>query len=531
MDTVSLLPGQPCGRTRAFRTLIPVALALVTLVGLTLALSACGRRQGAPLDPWARYLPAMKPDYASQLDALALAPRYDIDVTYDAEEQVLNGAASIVLYNTTEDPWRQLVFRLYPALEHYGSGITLQGAAVNGRSTPFDYATGRTVVRLNLAEPLEKGQRAEVRLTWTAAVPRWTDGDAVYALYGTSQQITSLPLFYPSLAVYQPGATLGAGRWWTDTGSIRGDAAFNYASLFVVTATLPAEQIPVTSGTLVSSTLVEGGQARHVWVTGPSREFLLHMSPLFQSAYTETYGTRVTSYWLPQHEAAGRAALTYAVAALRIYSDRFGPYPYRDLRVAPAPINFRGMEYPQVILLGTQLYGRFRENLEVLVAHEVAHQWWYLMVHNDPVNEPWLDEALAEYSMKIYMEELRGQGSVNRLINERWQLPWNLLKGRQADIRVHQPVAEFADGSQYETIIYGKGALFYTELRKQLGDRHFFRFLSHYLEAHRYGIVDTATWQAELAALQNPAIDALFAEWITAPGVNSFDGAPRQPEN
>lgn len=511
---------------RVFRTLLPITLALVAFAGLTLALAACGNRQTAQHDPWARYRPAMKPAFEGQFDTLELAPRYDIDVVYDAEEQVLHGVASIILYNTTMDPWRQLIFRLYPALEHYGAGIVIQGAAVNGRPAPFEYATGRTVLRLNLSQPLEKGQRADVRLTWTASIPRWTDGDAVYALYGASQQITSLPLFYPSLAVYQPGATLGAGRWWTDTGSIRGDAAFNYASLFVVTATLPAEQIPVTSGTLVSSTLVEGGQARHVWVTGPSREFLLHMSPLFQSTYTETYGTRVTSYWLPQHEAAGRAALTYAVAALRIYSDRFGPYPYRDLRVAPAPLNFRGMEYPQTILLGTQLYSRFRENLEVLVAHEVAHQWWYLMVHNDPVNEPWLDEALAEYSMKIYMEELRGLGSANQLINQRWQLPWNLLKGRQADTQVNQPAAHFADGTQYETIIYGKGALFYTELRKQLGDRQFFRFLHRYLETHRYGIVDTATWQAELAALQNPAIDALFAEWVAEPSLN---GAALQP--
>jgi aminopeptidase N len=247
------------------------------------------------------------------------------------------------------------------------------------------------------------------------------------------------------------------------------------------------------------------------------REFLLQMSPLFQSTYTETYGTRVTSYWLPGQEAAGREALTYAIAALRIYSDQFEPYPYRDLRVAPAPLGFRGMEYPQTILLGTELYTRFRENLEALVAHETAHQWWYLVVHNDPVNEPWLDEALAEYSMKVYMVKLHGGRNANTLVAGRWHTPWNGLRAKGEDALVDQPVAAFRDGSQYETIVYAKGALFYTELRVQLGDRQFFRFLHNYLEEHRYGIVDSAAWAADLAALQNPAVDTLYQQWIIRP--------------
>lgn len=494
--------------------LVPVGVALALL---SMLLAACGSDSSTTADPYARYRPALKPAYESQLDTLELVPRYDLDITYDAEAQSLRGTASIVLYNPTQDPWRYLIFRLYPALEQYGGGILIQGAAVNGYPAPFDNSGDASILRVNLAEPLEKDQRATVQLSWQTRVPQWTDASSIYALFGVSQQITSLPLFYPSLAVYEPGPTIGAGHWWTETGSVRGDAAFNYTSLFVVTATLPADQIPVTSGTLVSSTFVAGNQARHVWVTGPIREFLLQMSPLFQSAYTETYGTRVTSFWLPGQEAAGREALTYAIASLRIYSDQFGPYPYRDLRVAPAPLGFRGMEYPQTVLLGTELYTRFRENLEPLVAHEIAHQWWYLVVHNDPVNEPWLDEALAEYSMKIYMEKLHGRRDASTLINSRWETPWSGLRAKGEDTLVDQPVAAFRDGSQYETIVYAKGALFYEALRAELGDRAFFRFLHTYLATHRYGIVDTATWEADLAALQNPTVDALYREWIAQP--------------
>ncbi len=95
------------------------------------------------------------------------------------------------------------------------------------------------------------------------------------------------------------------------------------------------------------------------------------------------------------------------------------------------------------MLLGIELYTRFRENLEPLAAHEMAHQWWYNIVHNDPVNEPWLDEALAEYSMKIYMEAMRGEDDAGSFQVKRWQTPLDGLRAKGQDTAVDQPVDQF----------------------------------------------------------------------------------------
>lgn len=495
--------------------------ALAAGVGLLLLLALLLIRiygpQPEPLDPFVRYRPAMKPAFQAQFDDLSQAPRYDITVELNAQENVLTGRASIAIVNTSPDPWPNLIFRLYPGLEHYGGRITLQSVGIGDQPVPYDYQAENSAMRVHLQRPLQPQEQVEVRLVWQLDIPVWTDSSSTYALFGNSQQMTSLPLFYPALAVYQPGPTASSGRWWLDQGTVRGDAAFNVTSLFVVTATLPAELVPVTSGTLITSTLLNPNQARHVWVTGPSREFLLHASPTFSSVYTEALGTRVTSYWLPGQEAAGRAALGYAVAALRIYSDRFGPYPYRDLRVAPAPLSYRGMEYPQVSLLGVELYSLFRNDLEMLVAHEVAHQWWYQIVHNDPVNEPWLDEALAEYSMKLYIEKLYGQKNADDLQTMRWQLPLDALKAAQTDGAIDQPVANFANGAQYEAIIYGKGALLYAALRQTLGDRAFDKFLQDYLSRHRYQIVDSKTWLTDIQTLKNPNLNRLYRDWVQKP--------------
>jgi hypothetical protein len=524
----------------------PLLLLLFTgllLAASLLALTACGSSAApAAADPVALYRPALKPEFQSDLDGAAQMPRYTISATVDVDALVLTGTAQIVIPNTSPDPWPHLVFRLYPMLEHYGGNLVVMSALVNSKPGTFDYTNDNTALRVDLDRPLLPKQSVTVQLSWRLDIPQWADQSSVYALFGRSQEMLSLPLFYPSLAVYQPGPAVGSGRWWLLDGSERGDSAFNVASLFAVTLTLPADWVPVTSGTLVTTTLLPAGPgqtgtqtetqtvtatatalaggrtwAQHIIVTGPSREFMLHASPLFAAVSGEVYGTRVTSYYLPGQEAAGKAALKYAQQALAIYSDRFGEYPFTDMRVAPAPTAFRGMEYPQLMLLGIELYTRFRANLELLAAHEMAHQWWYNIVHNDPVSEPWLDEALAEYSMKIYMEAMRGEDDAGVLQVQRWQTPLDGLKGKGQDTPVNQPVASFLNGTQYETIVYGKGALFYDLIRDAVGTRRFDRFLHAYLQAHRWGIVDTDEWLAALADLPDPTLGPLFQQWIAAP--------------
>ncbi len=508
-----MISNPPTDRLRVGFPALMTLTALLLLCAL-LIFGACASRAAPAADPLSVYLPALKESGAGQLEQLTSAPTYAISVTVDAENKTLTGVGSVVVHNTSPDPWSHLLFRLYPNLEHYGGDMAVQSVTLNGKPTAFTYQDDATSLRISLPKPLLPGESATVRMNWKLGYPSWVDDRAVYALFGRSQQMTSLPLFYPSLAVYQAGPAVGSGKWWVEQGVARGDSAFNVASLFHVTATLPSAQTPVASGTLVHSQTVGADQVQYTWVTGPAREFLLHMSPVFSSASEEAFGTRVTSYWLPGEEAAGRSALRYAVAALRAFSDLYGDYPFRDVRVAPAPLSFRGMEYPQVILLGVDLYDAMRSNLEVLVAHEMAHQWWYQMVHSDPVNSPWLDEGLAEYSVKLYKEELSGQDDADLLQYQRWQVPYESLQQRGADAQVNQTVESFASGTQYETIVYGKGALFYDRLREELGDRQFKRFLRTYLNAHRWQIITDDDFLSALHVLAKPELVKLYKEWI-----------------
>ena len=497
---------------------VSVTLALV-LVGGLLFLSACGSQASAdPVDDLlAPYRGSLKEKFAGDLELAGAAPRYDITALLDSEKKQLQGTAEIFVPNVSGEPWGEIVFRLYPMLSQYGGNMVIQSALVNGKPASFRYLEGNTAVQVDLLKPLLSGQDATLSLAWRLDYPQWTDSSENYILFGQSQQMLSLPLFYPALAVYQPGTATDIGGWWLDEGTQRGDSLYSVATLFAVTLTLPSQLVPVTSGTLIGSTPSPENVTEYRYVAAPVREFMLHLSPVFQSLSAEAYGTTVTSYYLPGQEAQAQAALNFAVASIRIYSDHFGEYPFRDYRVAPAPINYRGMEYPQLSLLGGELYGRMRQNLEMLVAHETAHQWWYQIVHNDPVNEPWLDEALAEYSMKIYMESQRGEDDAAVLVVSRWETPLEGLAAKGQDTLVNQPVGDFLNGTQYETVVYGKGALFYEQVNETVGTRRFDRFLQNYLKTHRYGIVDTALWLNVLRDLPDPALVTLFEKWVALP--------------
>jgi hypothetical protein len=498
------------------RALMVFAVAFV-LLGVLVGASSCGRDRQVEVDPLDIYRTALKEEFRGDVDLVRDAPRYEIDVTVDPSLDILTGTARIQLTNRSPDPWRHLVFRLYPVLDHYGGQMTVLSALINEEPSQFTYQAQNTAVRVNLLDPLLSGEETVVELSWRLTIPTWSDNPTVYALFGNSQGITSLPLFYPSLAVYEPGPAVGTGHWWLDMGSVRGDSAFNESALFTVTAELPANQVPVATGTLVTTDTTESDHTSYTWVTGPVREFLLHMSPDFESDSMDAYGTTVTTYWLPGDEEAAQAALIHAVGALRFYSDQFGAYPYKDMRIAPAALSYRGMEYPQVSLLGVELYDKYRDDLETLAAHEIAHQWWYQLVHSDPVRTPWLDEALAEFSMGMYFEALHGRRDAEWVEYQRWEVPHQLLIERDLDSALNRPVDDFENSSQYETVVYAKGALLYRRLRNILGDREFRDFLRQYLDRHRYEIVNVDDWLVEIQALEEQEADELYRRWVEAP--------------
>ena len=374
----------------------------VALMLLGLFAAGCSYFRPA-VDPYAELRQSWRPGYEMTTAELEALPAYSMTVRIDptSKDKAYAGSLDLTLPVTGSAPLRELYFRTYPNLFAFGGNLRVTGAKVNGTTVNFGQAAEGSAVHLSLPDPLEPGTRANVWLSFSGDAGRESKpGD--YTIFGANEDVLSLTNFYPILAARR------GDTWALDIPHPQGDVGFHDAALYRAEITAPPGQTIIGTGTQITHTVGADGWVTTRYVVGPAREFTVLISPRFQMTETETLGTRVRSYYYPEDADAGRAALRDAVAALQVYSDRYGPYPYRDMAIVAAPLTFHGMEFPGVSLIGSQDYNQYRKDLETLVVHEVAHQWWYNQVGSDQIMNPWLDEGLAEFSMYDYFAAATG---------------------------------------------------------------------------------------------------------------------------
>ncbi|MET0187378.1 MAG: M1 family aminopeptidase, partial [Pseudonocardia sediminis] len=89
--------------------------------------------------------------------------------------------------------------------------------------------------------------------------------------------------------------------------------------------------------------------------------------------------------------------------------DLLGPHPYPDLWLTIVPTQSDGVEFPTHLQFG-DVGARTRPSL---VAHELAHSWFYSLVGNNQARDPWLDESFATWAQAI----AAGQQDLYRIRN------------------------------------------------------------------------------------------------------------------
>lgn len=163
-----------------------------------------------------------------------------------------------------------------------------------------------------------------------------------------------------------------------------------------------------------------------------------------------------------------------------LYRELFGPYPYPEYGLVLAQNAYHGaMEYSGLISLSHTAFRTYNGQptalLVYLTAHEIAHQWWYLVVGNDQVHEPWLDESLAKYSEVLFYERYYPE-------HVDWWWEQHIYR-RDFHGPLNRTLYDFEDTSTYIGQVYSQGARFIGDLRAEMGERAFFAFLKRYRAA------------------------------------------------
>ncbi len=330
----------------------------------------------------------------------------------------------------------------------------------DGRSTQAFDLKG-AALRIPLPSALEPGSTVLLDLSYTLDLP------AKPGWFGYAGGEANLCDWYPFVLPFRTGT----GWLMHDPAAVGEHLVYDSADYQVeLHLTGSAQKLTIASPAPAVS---QGNSYRYE--LKQARTFALAIGDKLQSARKQVGSVTVTSYYAPEHAAAGQTALEVTAQALALYSRLFAPYLHPQLTLVEA--NFPdGLEEDGLYFLGPEYYAGYNGTpqgyLTAIAAHETAHQWWFARVGNDQAMEPWLDEAMATYSELLFYEH-----TYPHLVDWWWE--WRVNR-YAPNGWVDASIYDYSTFRTYVNVVYLRGALFLDQLRHKLGDGPFSAFLQDY---------------------------------------------------
>jgi hypothetical protein len=457
-----------------------------------------------------RYARALRPAYAAELAALSSLTVYSLTIEIAPDQRRALVRQRTRYANRTRIGLTTLPLRLYPNSAQMGAQMRLIDARAAER--PVDAAldpNDRTILRVTLPRALAPGRSTQFDLAFEIDLP--DNPGVAYAAFGVGNDILALPNAY---AVVPPVSETGQFR--LDALPSFGDLVASDVAVYDVRILAPASLVIVATGDCESAD--EGALRVTQCVAAPVRDFAIHASPSFRLIEQTVNAVggdavRLRVAFSADQAAAAQRALVYMADAFTMYEQQLGAYPYRVLTVFQTTTRVGGVEYP--MLAGVTPQPRDEAFFEWLVAHEVAHQWWYGLVGSDPLREAWLDESLTQYTTLQYVRARSGDAAANRLRERFFSGRYAREVQERGDNRPGRPTDQFSRAA-YGPMIYGKAPLFFDEVRATIGDAAFAEWIRRYAADGRYRLVGSdALLLAADATGAGPQVRESFRKWIS----------------
>ncbi|WP_309120017.1 M1 family metallopeptidase [Paenibacillus sp.] len=467
-----------------------------------------------PVDAPAEPAPELEPEpELAEPEPMPERTTYEIDATFDPASRRLTGTTVALARNdaavaTSEARWTaylnafsaEAIRARDPVLpEHRKRAYAVAAPdALDGRLAAVHASVdgvpaaaerrGQTIV-VALPEPWAPGEWRRIELAWEATLP------AVHHRFGAADDAYWFGNALPILAAFD-------GEWRDYAYEPVGDPFFSTVADFRVRLTAPREYDVVATGdeTPALSSAADGWAT--TTVDAPfARDFAFALGAGFRVAEASTArGARVGVYFRQASEARAAAAAEAAAGIADLLEGWVGAYPYGEMDIFENEMFVTGMEYPGLAFVRADRLND-PDGVET-VAHEVAHQWFYNVIGNDQVREPWLDEGFATYATDVYLLGDR----LDAVYAERLR---TLRKGAAiGDVRTYDSWSAYWNGN------YRKGALLLHALRGELGEEGFDRFLKAYYEEFRFGVVTTDSFVATAERVRGEPMDAFFDRWL-----------------
>lgn len=176
-------------------------------------------------------------------------------------------------------------------------------------------------------------------------------------------------------------------------------------------------------------------------------------------------------------------SIQYMNDAVYYYSLWNGDYPYNHCTAVDGTISAGGgMEYPNITVIGTSGNAFM---LDVVITHEVGHNWFYGMLGSNERMHAWMDEGINSFNENRYVETkypdqklLNGiPNSIGKLFDlnryrhkSEYELTYLLSAAKNEDQPIDAPAYDYTE-LNYGGDVYSKTAIVFDYLMAFMGER------------------------------------------------------------
>lgn len=414
--------------------------------------------------------------------------KYIMDVIFDDESKRLMCNQNVEYVNNTNIALDKIYFHIYPNAfskkefapfekdemnQAYPNGfnegyIDIKNVLNNNNKLEYEIKGEKNdLLEVKIGRQLKPGEKISIDMKFNVKIPN-SEGR-----FGYGENTINITNWFPIACVHDDRG------WNLKSYEAIGDPFYSDTSNFYVKLLIPRKYKVGCTGNIISEKsdsekVLYEIQAKKV------RDFAFILSDKFKIKKDTYKGVNINTYNL--NEKLSTEVTKIAKDSISIFSNLFGEYPYDTYSVIASDFYIGGMEYPTLVMIDQSLYNeKDKFLLEYVIAHETAHQWWYSVIGNDEISEPWLDEALTEYSTILYFEEKYGKETGDKLMKTMEVQTKNYNTND-----IFKATTDYKDSSEYSLSVYTKGAVIFDKIRKEVGDEVFFNTLREYYNTYKF---------------------------------------------
>jgi len=406
---------------------------------------------------------------------------YGVDITYDPSTRDLQGVVDLSI--TATQPLATFT------LDEVGlkvAAVTIGGSSVN-------FTTADPELHITPAARISTGTAFDVQVTYSTrpATGRSPATDAGW-----------FPTSGGAYTVDEPDGT----RMWMPSDDHPLDKA-----TYDVTLRVPAGLTAVANGSLTSHTTVSAGE---VWVWKQDQPMASYLTQIVIGKYSLVTGVGphklpLLSAVLTSDKQLMKPYIDETPKQIAFFEQYFGPYPFDNYGIAMTDSESGlAMEEQGRSLFSRDDFssGQLGDEQELLLSHELAHQWYGDAVSPAQWQDIWLNESFATYGEWMWLDHL-----ARSTVREQADRALTQRSTTNGPATGTPSVGDLFGFNEYEG-----GAVVLEALRLTVGDKPFFAILRSWVQNNLFQARTSADFIALAEKVSGKDLHQFFADWLYA---------------